>query len=77
MWHFFIGPWIDLKNPEMSDTWQALVLPHHHADINMTHVASCVCHVHCTYVDFICTDVDVCNTNSDSYPADWDRLSKL
>jgi hypothetical protein len=26
MWHFLIGPHVDLKMPKMSDTWQPLVL---------------------------------------------------
>jgi hypothetical protein len=32
-WIFFIGPQINLKMTEMSDTWQPLVLPHHHDEI--------------------------------------------
>jgi hypothetical protein len=35
-WHFFIGPRIDPKNPKMSDTWQPLVLPHHHVVMLMS-----------------------------------------
>jgi hypothetical protein len=45
MWHIFTGPQHDIKMPKMSDMWQPLVLPRHHADINMTHVTSCVCHI--------------------------------
>jgi hypothetical protein len=29
-WHFPIGPWIDRKSPKLSDTWQPLMIPHHH-----------------------------------------------
>jgi hypothetical protein len=76
-WHFFIGPWIDQKNPKMSDMWQPLVIPHHHDDVIMTCFTSYVCHVHCTDVDVIHTDVDVNNTDVDSYPVDWARLTKL
>jgi hypothetical protein len=54
------------KRPKMSDTWQPLVLPHHHVDVIMTHVSLCVCHVPCTDADVICTDVDVSSTDVDS-----------
>jgi hypothetical protein len=33
--------------------------PRHHADINMTCVTSCMCHIHCMDADVICTDADV------------------
>jgi hypothetical protein len=67
-WHNFTGPRNDPEMPNMSDTWQPLVLPHHHADINMTHVTSCTCHICCTDADIICTDVDVSSTDVDSSP---------
>jgi hypothetical protein len=35
-WHNPIGPQIGLKMPKLGDTWQPMVLPHHHADIMMT-----------------------------------------
>jgi hypothetical protein len=56
----------DRQSPKMSDMWQPLVLPHHHADINMKHITLFVCHVHCTNDDIICTDADINNTNADS-----------
>jgi hypothetical protein len=31
-WHFSIGRWTDQKSPKMSDMWQPLVLPRHHAN---------------------------------------------
>jgi hypothetical protein len=54
------------KCPKMSDTWQPLVLPRHHADVSMTCVALCVCHVHCMDADVIRTDADVSSTDVDS-----------
>jgi hypothetical protein len=66
MWHFLIGPHVDLKMSKMSDTWQYLVLPHHHVDVIMTCVTLCVCHIHCTDVDIIRTDADVSSTDVDS-----------
>jgi hypothetical protein len=54
------------KSPKMSDTWQPLVLPHHHVDVIMTHVTLCVCHVPCMDADVICTDADVNSTDVDS-----------
>jgi hypothetical protein len=65
-WHLFIGPRIFPKSPKMSDTWQPLVLPHHHVDISMTHVTLCVCHIYCTDDDIIHTGVDVSSTDVDS-----------
>jgi hypothetical protein len=66
MWHVFIGPHVNLKSPKMSDMWQPLVLPHHHADIIMTCVSLCACHVCCMDDDVICTDADVSSTDVDS-----------
>jgi hypothetical protein len=37
-WHFSIGSCVDLKMSNLSDTWQPLVLPHHHIDVIMTRV---------------------------------------
>jgi hypothetical protein len=42
MWHFFIGPHGPPKMPKMSDTWQPVMLPCHHADISMTSSVSCM-----------------------------------
>jgi hypothetical protein len=50
----------------MSDMWQPLMLPRHHADVSMTHVVLCDFHIFCTYDEFIRTDVDVSNTDVDS-----------
>jgi hypothetical protein len=71
-WHIFTGPRNDLKVPKMGDTWQPLVLPCHHDDVNMTCVTSCMCHVCCTDADIIRTDANINNTD-----ADWARLTKL
>jgi hypothetical protein len=65
-WCFFIGPRIDSKMPKTSDMWQPLVMPHHHDDIDMTHVTFFLFHIHCMDVDIIFTDVDVSSTDVDS-----------
>jgi hypothetical protein len=69
MWHIFTVPRNDSKIQKMSDTWKPLVLPCHHADINMTHVSSYVCHVRCM-------DANISSMDADSSPANWDRLTK-
>jgi hypothetical protein len=66
MWHFLISPHADRKMSKMGDTWQPLVLPHHHADVNMTSVILFMCHVQCTNVDVIRTDANVSSTDADS-----------
>jgi hypothetical protein len=65
-WRFSIGPWNDQKRQKMSDTWHSLVLPCHHADIIMTYVTLCMCHVPYTNVEFIRTDANVSSTTVDS-----------
>jgi hypothetical protein len=73
-WHDPIGPRIDPKMPKLGDTWQPLVLPHHHVDIMMTST----CHVSPSFSFHVCCmDVDVNSTDVDSSPADWARLTKL
>jgi hypothetical protein len=53
-WHFLIGPHVDLKMSKTSDTWQPLVMPHHHDDVSMTYDTLYMCHVYCTDADIIC-----------------------
>jgi hypothetical protein len=65
-WHIFIGPHVSPKSPKTSDTWHPLVLPCHHANINMTRVTFYDGHICCMNDDFICTDVDITNTDVDS-----------
>jgi hypothetical protein len=50
----------------MSDMWQPLVLPRHHADVIMARVTLCVCHVYRTDDDVIYTSVDVSSTDANS-----------
>jgi hypothetical protein len=67
-WHIFTRPRGALKSPNLSDTWQPLVLPCGmlHDDIIMTCVTLCTFHVGCTDADIICTDADVSSTDVDS-----------
>jgi hypothetical protein len=79
MWCFFIGPWIYPKKKKTSDTWQPLVLPHHHVNVSMTRVPhTCTdAEVIRTDANVIRTDADVNSTDADSSLADWARLTKL
>jgi hypothetical protein len=65
-WKIFIGPQVVPKIPKMSDTWQPLVPPHHHVDVNMTHVTLFAFHICCKNDDVIHTDVDVSSMDADS-----------
>jgi hypothetical protein len=76
MWHNPIGPWIGPKVPKLGDMWQPLVLPHHHADYNMTHVISFSYYVCCMDVDVIHMDTDISSTDVESSCVDWARLTK-
>jgi hypothetical protein len=65
-WQLFIGPQVVPKSPKMSDTWQPLVLPHHHVDINMTCVALFSFHICCKNYDVIHTNADASSMDADS-----------
>jgi hypothetical protein len=58
MWKNLISPRIGPEVPNLGDTWQPLVLQHHHVDVNMTHFTSYSYHMCCMDVDVICTNVD-------------------
>jgi hypothetical protein len=72
IWNIFIVPHVIPKSPKMSDTWQPLVLQRHHADIIMTCVTLCTCHVICTNDEVIRIDADM--SSMDAYSSLLTRL---